>query len=294
MKKVSVIIPAYNHGHLIGDAISSVLESDYQNFEVIVIDDGSTDNTKQVVSSFKSVFYHHQQNSGAHHAINQGISLATGDLIAILNDDDMFSNGHLYQAVLNIETYGNSFFIGKAEVFGEGHKLYLLKKHISISTKTVEDYGWILSLFKINWSISTSSFVFNKEIFRKLGGFHGFSNSHDLDFLLRALFIEGVSVGVSDLPTWYYRCHETNTGSSINAIKKASEMIYSVCRVLDPIMNEISSDELLRLIGHGLSPNMKLLAAREKPWLKELNLTVNNSIAEWVALCESSKLDLLL
>jgi hypothetical protein len=71
-------------------------------------------------------------------------------------------------------------------------------------------------------------------------------------------------------------------------------MIYSLCRVLDPIMNEISSDELLRLIGHGLSPNMKLLAAREKPWLKELNLTVDNSIAEWVVLCESSKLDLLL
>lgn len=294
MKKVSVIIPAYNHGHFIGDAISSVLASDYQNFEVIVIDDGSTDNTKQVVSSFENVFYHHQQNFGAHNAINRGIALATGDLIAILNDDDMFSNSHLSQAVLNLETYGNTFFVGKGEVFGHGDMLHIMRYHILRSTEIVEDYGWILSLFKINWSISTSSFVFDKEIFGKLGGFHGFSNSHDLDFLLRALFIEGVSVGVSDLPTWHYRCHETNTGSSINAIKKASEMIYILCRVLDPIMNEISSDELLRLIGHGLSPNMKLLAAREKPWLKELNLTVNNSIAEWVVLCESSKLGLLL
>jgi glycosyltransferase involved in cell wall biosynthesis len=294
MKKVSVIIPAYNHGHLIGDAISSVFESDYQNFEVIVIDDGSTDNTKQVVSSFESVFYQHQQNFGAHHAINQGISLATGDLIAILNDDDMFSNGHLTQAVSNLETYGNSFFIGKAEVFGQGHKLHLLKEHILSSTKAVEDYGWILSLFKINWSISTSSFVFNRELFRKLGGFHGFSLCHDLDFLLRALLIERASVGVSDYPTWYYRCHETNSGSSINANKQASEIIYSLCRVLDPIMNEISSDHLLRLIGHGLSPNIKLFAASEKPWLKEFNLTIDNSIAEWAALCKSSNLDLLL
>ena len=294
MKKVSVIIPAYNHGHYIGDAISSILESDYQNFEVIVIDDGSMDNTKQVVASFKNVLYYHQQNLGAHHAINRGISVSSGDLIAILNDDDMFSNSHLSQAVSNLETYGNTFFVGKGEVFGHGDMLHIMKHHILCSTKIVEDYGWALSLFKINWSISTSSFVFNKEIFGKLGGFHGFSNSHDLDFLLRALFIEGVSIGVSDLPTWHYRCHETNTGSSINAIKKDSEIIYSLCRVLDPIMNEISSDQLLRLIGHGLSPNMKLLAAREKPWLKELNLTVDKSIAEWIALCESYKLDLLL
>jgi len=293
MKKVSVVIPAYNHGHLIGDAISSVLESDYQNFEVIVVDDGSTDNTKQVVSSFKSVFYLYQQNFGAHHAINQGISLATGDLIAILNDDDMFSKGHLTQAVSNLDAYGNSVFVGKAEVFGQGRKLNLLKKHLSTSTKTIEDYGWILSLFKINWSISTSSFVFKKEIFRKLGGFHGFSLCHDLDFLLRAIFIERVSVGVSDFPTWYYRCHDTNSGSSINANKQTSEIIYALCRVLDPIMNEISSDHLLRLIGYGLNPNLILLAAKEKPWLKELNFTIDNSIAEWAALCESSNLDLL-
>jgi hypothetical protein len=59
-------------------------------------------------------------------------------------------------------------------------------------------------------------------------------------------------------------------------------------------MNEISSDHLLRLIGHGLSPNIKLFAASEKPWLKEFNLTIDNSIAEWAALCKSSNLDLLL
>jgi len=292
MKKISVIIPAYNHGDFIGDAISSVLNSDYQNFEIIVVDDGSTDNTKQVVSLYDHVFYYHQQNFGAHHAINRGISLASGDLIAILNDDDIFANNHLSEAILNLETYGNSFFIGKANVFGHGYKLQQLTNHILSSAKTVEDYGWVLSLFKINWSVSTSAFVFDKGIFDKLGGFHGFTLCHDLDFLLRALLIENVSIGVSDSPTWHYRCHETNSGSSINANKQASEIIYSLCRVLDPVLNEISSDDLIELIGHGLSSDMKLFARREKPWHKEFYSSVDNSIAEWITLCQRFELDL--
>ena len=294
MKKVSVIIPAYNHEKFIGDAISSVLESNYQNIEVIVIDDGSTDNTKQVVSSFKDVLYHHQQNFGAHNAINRGVSMASGELIAILNDDDKFFKDHLSVAVSNLDTFGNSLFVGKGEVFGEGPKLELLKNHILSSVTIVEEYGWVLSLFKINWSISTSSFVFDKELFIKLGGFHGFALCHDLDFLLRALLVENVSVGTSDSLTWLYRCHETNSGSSINAIKQSSEIIYTLCRVLGPIIDEISSDNLLSLIGHGLSPNISLLAAREKPWLREVSSTVDHSIAEWITLCEDSKLDLLI
>lgn len=293
MKKVSVIIPAFNHAEFIADAISSALESSYENIEVVVIDDGSTDDTRKVVSSFKNVLYFHQKNLGAHHAINRGISVASGDLIAILNDDDVFSPSHVSQAVLNLETYGNSFFVGKAEVFGQGFKLELLKEHLASSVKAIEDFGWILSLFKINWSISTSSFVFDKDVYNKLGGFHGLSFCHDLDFLLRAIFIENVSVGVSDSPTWHYRCHETNTGSSINAIKQASEIVYVLGRVLNPIINDISADHMFSLIGHGLSSNIKLFAATEKPWLNESTLTVEDSIAEWIAACETSDLDLL-
>ena len=294
MQKVSVVIPAYNHGGYIGEAISSVLESNYQNIEIIVIDDGSTDNTMQVVAAFKNVLYYHQENSGAHNAINRGVSLASGELIAILNDDDKFSKNHLSEAVSNLETYGNSLFVGRAEVFGEGIKFKLLKDHILSSVKMVEDHGWVLSLFQINWSTSTSSFVFDKELFTKLGGFHGFSLCHDLDFLLRALFVEKVSVGVSDSPTWYYRCHETNSGSSINAIKQASEIVYTLCRILDPIIDKISSDHLLSLIGHGLSPDITLLAKMQRPWSREFSSTVDNSIAEWIASCEASELDLLL
>jgi hypothetical protein len=220
--------------------------------------------------------------------------MASGELIAILNDDDKYFKDHLSLAVSNLNTYGNSLFVGRGEVFGEGPKLKLLKNHVMSSVTMVEDYGRILSLFKINWSISTSSFVFEKELFTKLGGFHGFALCHDLDFLLRALLIEKASVGVSDSPTWFYRCHQHNSGSSINSIKQSSEIVYTLGRLLDPIINEISSDDLLSLIGHGLSPNITLLAARERPWLKEYSSTIDNSIAEWIAFCEGSNLDLLI
>jgi glycosyltransferase involved in cell wall biosynthesis len=284
MKKISVIIPAFNHAEYIGEAIKSVQDSDYSNIEIIVIDDGSIDRTSEVVSSFRNVKYFHQENSGAHAAINNGISLASGDLVAVLNDDDKYTINHLTAAVSNMEVYGNSFFIGAPIVFGHGWKLDALKGHIYQSQIAVENLGLGKSLFQINWSISTSSFVFKKDLFVKLGGFHNFTMCHDLDFLLRALLVAGVKVGVSEVPTWFYRCHETNSGSSISSKKQAAEIIYSLGRVLDPILEKFSSESLLQTIGYGLDPKIILEASIVKPWVAEVHLGVEKSINEWVAL----------
>lgn len=91
MAKVSVIIPTYNRAHLIGRAITSVLHQSFKDFEIIVVDDGSTDDTKTVVMSFEDdriVYERLPTNRGVHEARNRGMELATGEYLAFLDSDD--------------------------------------------------------------------------------------------------------------------------------------------------------------------------------------------------------------
>lgn len=98
--RVSVIIPTYNRAPLVGAAIASVLDQDYPNLELLVIDDGSTDDTAEVVRQFgPTVRYIEQANAGAARARNRGIELATGELVAFLDSDDLFLPGKLKEQV---------------------------------------------------------------------------------------------------------------------------------------------------------------------------------------------------
>ena len=90
---ISVVIAAYNHGKYIAKAIRSVLDQTFGDFEIIVLDDGSTDNTREVVASFsdKRIRYHYQANSGLPACgRNKGMSLSTGAYISLLDGDDFW------------------------------------------------------------------------------------------------------------------------------------------------------------------------------------------------------------
>jgi tetratricopeptide (TPR) repeat protein len=88
---VSVIIPNYNHAQYVGDAIHSVLAQTYHNYEIIVVDDGSTDNSREVIAQFgDQVQYLYQKNAGLSAARNTGIKSAKGSLIGVLDADDMY------------------------------------------------------------------------------------------------------------------------------------------------------------------------------------------------------------
>jgi len=89
---VSVIIPTFNRAHLVGSAIQSVLGQTYQDFEIIVVDDGSTDNTREVVRAFTDprVIYVPRPNGDLSAARNTGIRASRGEYIAFLDDDDLY------------------------------------------------------------------------------------------------------------------------------------------------------------------------------------------------------------
>src|SRR5258706_13270823 len=90
MPTVSIIIPCFNQGRYLGQAIESCLRQTYQDFEIIVVDDGSTDNTAAAAASYSQVKYIYQANAGPGSARNTGVRYASGKYIQFLDADDVF------------------------------------------------------------------------------------------------------------------------------------------------------------------------------------------------------------
>lgn len=97
---VSVVIPAYNRAHTLAQAINSVLAQSYKRYEIIVVDDGSTDTTREVIERYgDAVWYVHQKNKGPSAARNTGIRHARGEFIAFLDSDDVWREDKLARQV---------------------------------------------------------------------------------------------------------------------------------------------------------------------------------------------------
>jgi glycosyltransferase involved in cell wall biosynthesis len=111
---VSVIIPVYNHEIYIEETIKSILEQDYPNVEIIIINDGSTDRSEGLARKVleKGNRPHRiitQENAGAHAAINRGMAMAQGEYLTILNSDDYFLPGRLRRMVEVLESTKQRF-----------------------------------------------------------------------------------------------------------------------------------------------------------------------------------------
>lgn len=121
-KLVSVIIPTFNRAHLVGAAIRSAKAQTYPAVQIIVVDDGSEDNTAQSVAQFENVEYYRQANGGQASARNLGLKYARGEYVASLDSDDIWNEDFLETAVAAIEKYDVDFvFLNWTAIF-EGER----------------------------------------------------------------------------------------------------------------------------------------------------------------------------
>ena len=115
--KFSIVIPTYNYSKYISRCIGSVLEQDFDNFEIVVIDDGSTDNTSEVVnkiiqnSSFDRIKYYYQENQGVSVARNNGVKHSKGDYIWFLDSDDILLPNAIKHATKYLSKYTSVDYI---------------------------------------------------------------------------------------------------------------------------------------------------------------------------------------
>lgn len=143
--KVSVIVTTYNRCHLIGKAIDSVLKQSFRDFEIIVVDDGSLDNTETAVkniSTDKIVYIRNKENLGGAKSLNIGLRTAKGEYICPLDDDDEWiDSDKLKKQYEFLERNANHAVVGtQAEVLmKDGEKIKRLATSLPLSDSTIRD-----------------------------------------------------------------------------------------------------------------------------------------------------------
>jgi glycosyltransferase involved in cell wall biosynthesis len=187
MPRVSVIIPTYNREHVLLRAVDSVLCQTYQDFEIIIVDDASTDDTERLVNSFEDPRIHylkHQKNQYAAGARNTGLGSASGEFIAFLDSDDLWLPHKLEQQVAQLDDLGKEWVAGYsgALVNMKGGVQERLQNHAIYDGDVLCDY--LLCRFTI-W---TPTFIFRSSLLPIVGCFDSsLVRGEDVDFYLRVL-----------------------------------------------------------------------------------------------------------
>lgn len=165
MPKVSVIIPTYNRCELLREALASVCAQTYQDFEVIVVDDGSNDDTAAVVQEFAGVRYVWQPRRGVSAARNRGVTLSEGEWVAFLDSDDLWQPGKLDRQI--------AFVTAQPEVqICQTEELWL--RHgvrVNPQQKHRKPSGDIFAPSLARCLVSPSAVMLRRQLFEQVGGF---------------------------------------------------------------------------------------------------------------------------
>jgi glycosyltransferase involved in cell wall biosynthesis len=217
---VSVVMPSYMHERYAGEAIASVFAHTRPPLELIVIDDGSSDSTADrcraaLAAAPFPVHFIARENRGAAATLNQGLALARGDFIQLLNSDDRLPPRRIeimLAALLECEAdwgYARVSFIDDA-----GRALNPRSDARTRALMAAQDSALMsptlgLSMLRSNSAISSGNLMLRRQLWEDVGGFRDYRYNHDWDFCLRAA-LESEPVLVPH-PLYEYRIHGSNT-----------------------------------------------------------------------------------
>lgn len=209
---ISVCMPSYNQGNLIGESIESVLNQTYENFELIILDNASTDNSIDVIRSYTDPrirLYQNEQNIGCYNNCNKAIEYARGEFIAFLHSDDLYDKNFLEEIVKAYNTNPDKKIFLSAiykmdQLLGTLSPCYPYK---SSGVKTQKEV--LIGLAYENNIGNGISVVIHKDCINKVGGFNSeFSYAADYDLFMR-LANEYEFVYINKALA-YYRLHPYN------------------------------------------------------------------------------------
>ncbi len=240
---VSVIVPVYNCEEYIGTTLDSIINQDFKNFEVIVIDDGSTDKSLEIINEklSKSLISHqiiHQENSGVSSARNAGISKATGKYLVFIDGDDYVTGNHLSELYNGKSDFSLVQFIKK-----DGDRLST-PYHFSKEFMSCEDF--IKKELNMEMPFTFCQLMYKTSIIKDNGiKFNpDLVYGEDIDFALRAL-IYGDEVTISNEATYYYLQHPQS------AINTSEFRRFEVIEIFEGIADFYKSkgrDDLANLV----------------------------------------------
>ncbi|MDQ7062028.1 MAG: glycosyltransferase [Sulfurimonas sp.] len=249
---VSVIIPAYNHEKYILKALDSVLNDEYPNKELVIIDDGSTDETNSLIThwiknntdklSILSIKYKTRSNKGVSKTLNELIRMSDGEYICIVASDDYLLNGgiakrveYLQQNTTKMAVFGDCIVVNQENIttYASG-----LKNYYTVKIENYQDDTSLKNEIIMRWSVPGPVFMARRIMYTKHNIFYSENLiGEDWDMYLR--LVSKNYLGFIDFKVAAYRIHDSNTCISFE--------------------NEILIDRIKTIIS-----NLKLFALEDK------------------------------
>jgi glycosyltransferase involved in cell wall biosynthesis len=229
MIKASVIIPTFNRAEYLGQAIESVLSQTLQDFEIIVVDDGSTDNTREVALSYKDtrVNYVHKDNGGVSSARNTGIKTSRGEYIALLDSDDIWLPDNLERKVKILDSHpdiglvcSDAYFLDNKTGMNTGtlwseKRFKYSQNPENAARQPMKDLLW-RSCF-----IMPQATIIRNSVFTTVGYFdESLPTSEDWDFFVRV--VQRFPIEIINAPLLKIRRHSASLSKNLDKVYQGS------------------------------------------------------------------------
>lgn len=216
---VSVIIPVYNAKNYITETLDSVLNQTYHNFEILVINDGSSDGSEKIIKEYAlrdpRLRLIDKLNSGVSDTRNRGIMEAKGDIIFFLDADDVWNKNNIEEKVKYLQSKKVNAVFSACEMIDE--------KSVSFTTYLGGSENLCLNdmlLSKGNYTTAPSGIAIDKNTLNTIGGFDlNLSNNADQDFFIRIL-AAGHKIGYIPDALWKYRIHSASMSKNVRLLEK--------------------------------------------------------------------------
>ena len=289
--KISIIMPTYNRANYIGETIESVRNQTYDNWELIIVDDGSEDNTGEIVSRINDErirFYEAGRVAINGKIKNIGIEKANGELIAFIDSDDLWAETKLEKQVAALQEYPEAGF----SLTG-GFNFRAVNQPVDFFYKQREGlrYGDIfISIFRSEISTTTPSLILRRQCLGITGGFDETKPFSDIDFILK--LASHFKVVILYEPLLYRRLHEAND-SGQNWVKGYRQGISMIAVYKKELPGSVVREALFKLyINFGedcLSHSQRkkaikkfLLAWKNKPLSITPTKKIGKAFLQWM------------
>jgi len=183
MSQVSIVMSVFNQEKYLPSAIESILNQSYQDFEFIIVNDGSNDSSNDIILSYKDkrIILIEQENTGLPAALNLAISKAKGDFIARMDSDDISDPSRIRKQLEYLNKNPEIDLIGSSVRIIDENGIFLGAEDVPIRPEAINQ------CLKYRCVVYHPTFFLRKEVFNKVGGYRKeFIHAQDYDFLLRA------------------------------------------------------------------------------------------------------------
>ncbi|WP_139827968.1 glycosyltransferase family 2 protein [Marivirga sericea] len=271
---LSIVMPAYNAGAYIKDAIDSVLNQSFRHFELIIINDGSTDETHKIIMSINDErikYYKNKKNEGLFFTRNRGLSLSEGKYIAMLDSDDIAIQGKFQYQIDFLEKNPDIALLGSSAIIIDENGFETGEVYIQKAPSAAYP-----SIMLFNNYIIQSSIICKRKIIQKFGYRPEFPPAEDYDLWVR--IAKEYSIYSLQKPLIKYRVHSssishTNRDIQINGIKNNYREQLKWLRI-DATASEI---ELHYNIANSTFEGSKDFFKTGRSWLKKIHAQNNKT-----------------